>query len=227
MRVKERNALICEKDGIVSLNALGGRGASSVELLASYLKFRYENYDGEISINSNSYQNFVYKRATTPRSKFVKNFLGFVKENFIQDNKNYIDCYTFHLERMTTVEEISTAVNLVNKTHPIYDIIENINGIEKFPCGNIMEYCTDEEFNAVVGSIDFEFTTLRNVLYLTDFIYLDRKDATRLGEDYHIGLLTDDSGKKTYRVMKGKDVYADYTFDELSSVYNCSDFKED
>lgn len=225
--IEKINKLICDREAIKTLSSLGGNEASNVELLASYLKFRYENYNGIIAFTPDSYQDFKFKRNVKETSKHVTSIYNYVKENFVQDNANYIDGFTFHLTQMPTKAEVAAAVNLVNKTHPIYDAIEAV--MDKFPgflCGNILEFCTESEIKIIVDTIDFKFTTLQNVMLLADCIYLNRDTANKLSENYHIGMLTGEGGQKFYRVVSNSEVIGDFEFDELTRLYNCGDFKE-
>lgn len=174
--------LICNRDKIREVNKNGGNVNSTIELLTSYIKYDYKSYKPNMIGFSIDDSDSLSKNLSSNVSDVTKvyNLTNYLKKNSVTVSDNaHIENNKLYLTREFSEYDVMTAVNIVNKTHPIYDVWEEcfMNTDIPFCCGNSIELFSDENIFKFINSIDFEFTTVQNVLLLMDLIYVDMRNS--------------------------------------------------
>jgi hypothetical protein len=223
--------IVCTRSAVKEYNSLGGYESSNVELITSYIKYRYNHYDHSIiAFNNVSYLEHLIAVPSEFVSKdtaYIDVIIDGIRKHCVVDTENYarVEGDIIYLTSEPTDYEIITSINLANSTHNLHNVWENIieNGEEVFPCGNYLELCSDEVVSNFIESIDFKFTTVQNVLSLMNLIFIDR-DKSNLSDNLVIGLNINDDGlimvynksEKSFEMYPGDIFEQKYSYGDFS-----------
>ena len=226
--MKSISNIICTREGSTSFSDKGGKATSNVELIACYLKHRLEHYDDRI-ITSNDEDN-VECLSAIPK-KCIKrlpnkgNLFEYITEHVVVSDVAKIEDNRIYLTSPATKDEIVKAINLVNKTHEIYNAYENIScrNMSSLFCGNVMELWSENDIKELFNSIDFEFTTLQNVLLIMDIIFINR-EGINISDKYIVGITASSDNVTVYD--KETEDYTLYDIDTFEQKLSYGEFNK-
>ena len=108
---------------------------------------------------------------------------------------------TLYSPKEITPEELEIVKKILSGEHQLHQVIDNLYKKYNYDLDNSIEECTDEEFNALREAIDFEYSSVANVLLLFNRRMLRK---SRLGLNVNISMSHNNYNLYKYKSLSEK-----------------------